>query len=270
MLDFFINFWYNIYIKGGDNVVDITQAIKEHHTKVKMLGYETVMTVLIGSQNYGLDNENSDIDTFTFIFPTMEDIAFAREPVSGEFEVEDGKCMYKDIRLALNLLKKTSPNSIECFVGQYRYFEPTYETVLKRYLENEDRLNKMTHCNYSHMLYAIAGMAHQLTKRNMPAGKRFSHALRLCSMTDVFTDSLEARNLLTLLPRDYKDAKTAKYDEGRDEYYNNECVKIAEHLDEKRDNFLVSEFKKKIEAEGMALIEQFQKELMHYYLYEKE
>lgn len=248
----------------------IAQAIEAHHTKVKALGYETVMTVLIGSQNYNLDNENSDIDTFTFIFPSMNDLAFAHDPVSGEFEVEDGKCMYKDIRLALNLLKKTSPNSIECFIGQYRYFEPKYETVLKYYLEDEDRLNKMTHCNYNHMLYAIAGMAHQLTKRNMPAGKRFSHALRLCSMADIFTDSLEARHLLTLLPRDYKDAKAAKYDEGREEYYNNECIQIAEHLDQKRDDFLLSEFKKKIELEGMALIEQFQKALMHYYLYEKE
>jgi len=182
---------------------DVMSAVKHHHRLVEDKGFEVVMTVLIGSQNYGLDTENSDIDTFSFILPSATDLAVAAAPKSGEFEVEDGKCMYKDIRLALNLLKKTSPNSVECFLGKYRYYNPVYADILEKYLDNETILNYMIHCNYSHMLYAMAGMAHQLTKRNMPAGKRYSHALRLYSMSDTFFDSIQSGYLLELLPRDY-------------------------------------------------------------------
>lgn len=253
--------------KRGD-MMDILTDVYAHHMKVKERGYEPVFTVLIGSQNYKLDDADSDIDTFTFILPSAEDLVFAREPKSGEFEVEDGKCMYKDIRLALNLLKKSSPNSVECFVGKYRYYEPAYAFIVKKYLEDQSSLNLMAHCNYSHMLYAIAGMAHHLARRNMPAGKRFSHALRLCSMVDVFTGSLDTTHLLELLPRDYEEAYQAKHDRSGalENYYDTQCGIIADLLDKRKDEFELSEFKADVQEKGLRLIEGFQKELMQYYL----
>jgi len=250
--------------------MDIMQAVKAHHEFIKAHGHEVVMTMLIGSQNYLLDNANSDIDTFTFILPSERDLYLGREPMSGEIEVEDGKCMYKDIRLALNLLKKTSPNSLECFTSKYRYYEPKYASILTKYLDNENTLNKMVHCNYEHMLYAMAGMAHQLTKRNMPAGKRYSHALRLYSMKDNFLDFVETNQLLKLLPRDYEKALHAKRDtlESHDAYYNNGCVSIANILDDCRDKFKKTPIQHAIEVEGLKLIEEMQQELMHYYMKE--
>ena len=243
-------------------------AVQNHHNFIISQGFNAVMTVLIGSQNYELDNENSDIDTFTFIFPSMEELATAAEPQAGEFEVEDGKCVYKDIRIGLNLLKRTSPNSLECFVGKYRVFSEEYRDIFEDYLNDDMKMNAMTHCNYDHMLYAAAGMAHQLTKRSMPAGKRYSHALRLCSMVDTFIDSFDYRYLLELLPRDYRSALDAKRDtdKARDGYYDKECAAIAQLLDDKRDEFVKSEFKKKMETEGLALIAQFQKDLTKRYI----
>lgn len=247
---------------------DIMTAVKRHHWLVENKGFEVVMTVLIGSQNYKLDTENSDIDTFSFILPSVADLAVAAAPKSGEFEVEDGKCMYKDIRLALNLLKKTSPNSVECFLGKYRYYNPVYTSILETYLDNEDVLDYMIHCNYSYMLYAMAGMAHQLTKRNMPAGKRYSHALRLYSMSNIFLDSIQTDHLLELLPRYYQDAFDAKRDvTGElDAYYNHMCECIAELMDKQRDCFEMTEYKREIECKGLDFIESLQKELMHYYI----
>lgn len=247
---------------------DIMKAVQRHHQFVADAGFEVVMTVAIGSQNYKLDIETSDVDTFTFILPSAYDIAIAANPKSGEWEVEDGKCMYKDIRLALNLLKKTSPNSVECFLGKYRYYNPVYAGILEAYLDNEAILNYMIHCNYSHMLYAMAGMAHQLTKRNMHAGKRYSHALRLYSMSDTFLDSTRADHLLELLPRDYQEAFDAKRDVTNelDTYYNQMCECIAELLDKRRNCFEMTEYKHEVERKGLNFIESLQKELMHYYI----
>ncbi len=248
--------------------MEIMQVVKMHHDFIKGLGHEAVMTVLIGSQNYGLNSETSDYDTFTFILPSERDLYLGRDPISGEVEIVDGKCMYKDIRLALNLLKKTSPNSLECFVSKYRYYEPKYANILTKYLDNENALNKMSHCNYEHMLYAMAGMAHQLTKRNMPAGKRYSHALRLYSMKDNFLNFVDTFQLLKLLPRDYQEALHAKRDtmESHDAYYNDGCVSIANILDECRNKFKKTPIQHAIEVEGLKLIEEMQQELMHYYI----
>lgn len=243
-------------------------SVYNHHLKVKEKGYEVVFTVLVGSQNYHLDCPTSDVDTFTFVLPSAEDLAFAREPQRGEFEVEDGKCMYKDVRLALNLLKKTSPNSVEYFVGKYRYYESKYEELVKKYLENQAWLDLMTHCNYSHMLYGMAGMAHQLTKRNMPAGKRFSHALRLHSMVEVFTGSLDTSNLLELLPQDYDMAYKAKRCTSTvmDDFYNEKCEAVAHLLDARKNEFVLTEAQEETQKKGLLLVENFQKELMQYYL----
>ena len=246
--------------------MDVMKAVERHHQLVRDKGYDTVMTVLVGSQNYHLDVPESDVDTFTFVMPSFDDLAAAKEPVSEEFQVEDGKCMYKDMRLALNLLKKTSPNSVECFVGQYRVFDYWYEQVLKKYLNDWDKMNYMVHCNYHHMLYAMAGMAHQLTKRNMLAGKRYSHALRLLSMADTYVDSLDSRNLLELLPRDYDEAFSAKRDSRELDYYNEGCTFVAQKLEKLRDEFQLTDFKAEVETRGMQLVTEFQQELLQYHL----
>ena len=106
--------------------------------------------------------------------------------------------------------------------------------------DNELKSNKMAHCNYEHMLYAIAGMAHQLTKRNMPAGKRYSHVLRLYSLIEKFLGFYPSTTLLQLMPSDYQEALHAKRDtmQSHDAYYNDGCENIAALLDKKRDAFI--------------------------------
>ena len=244
------------------NEKQIMQAVYKHHQIMTEQGYDVVMTVLIGSQNYKLDTDISDIDTFSFVMPSMKDLSSCCEPIRGEVIVEDGKCMYKDIRLALNLLKKTSPNSIECFIGQYRFYNPKYAAILSKYLDNDAIMNKMVHCNYIHMLYAMAGMAHQLTKRNMPAGKRYSHALRLLSMADAYTAGVDYTFLLRLSSRDYNEAMKAKRDNKELDYYNSGCHLIAEKLDKLHDTFIVSDAMKAVEQEGINLIDNLQHDLM--------
>lgn len=248
--------------------MELFEDIRRHHQLVKDKGYNVIMTVLIGSQNYLLADEQSDIDTFTFVLPSLTDFALAREPVSGEFEVEDGKCMYKDMRLALNLLKKTSPNSIECFVSQHTYIEPIYTRILAPYLLNEEYLFKMVHCNYSHMLYAMAGMAHQLTKRNMPAGKRYAHSLRLMDMYSTFTSYTPTSLLLEMRPYTRNLAMAAKRDTNNDSdiFYNKECEVNAKTLDTLREVFSLTDEQKQFQIEGLTLIEELQKELMQFYL----
>lgn len=250
----------------------ILAAVKHHHDEVIAQGYIVVMTSLVGSQNYDLDDSNSDIDTFSFIYPSLDDLAMAKPPFATCFKAKDGgHCEVKDIRLALNLLKKTSPNSVEYFASKYKIYNPAFEDILKEYLEDNTKLWNMLHCNYEHMLYAMAGMAHQLTKRNMPAGKRFSHALRLDDMLYHFFNSSNASAVLDMRAGGDRDlAMIAKRDQNseNDKAYNNECEQIAAKLDTYKENFVVTNETKEIEKQGLKLINQFQYKLFAKYLME--
>ena len=249
----------------------IFAAVKRHHEAVQAKGYLVVMTSLVGSQNYDLDHENSDIDTFSLVFPPLGDLALAKEPYAGMFELDDGHCEIKDIRLALNLLRKTSPNSVEYFTSKYKIYNPIFESVLREYLDDNTKLWNMIHCNYSHMFYAMAGMAHQLTKRNMPAGKRFGHALRLDNMQYHFLHSHNACAVLDMRmggDRDLAlDAKRDK-DTSHDDEYNLMCEEIAGKLDVLKENFILSEEQQQIQQTGLALIDSFQWKLFKKYLEE--
>lgn len=249
----------------------ILAAVQRHHDAVAAQGYLVVMTSLVGSQNYDLDHKGSDIDTFSLIYPTLGDLALAKEPYAGMFEYKDGHCEVKDIRLALNLLRKTSPNSVEYFTSKYKVYNPAFAPILKDYLDDNTKLWNMIHCNYQHMLYAMAGMAHQLTKRNMSAGKRFAHALRLDDMLYHFMNSHNAAAILELRTGGDRDlALAAKLDTNKenDESYNRECEQIAGRLDEYRDNLILDKQMKQTEQYGLALIDSFQWKLFKQYLME--
>lgn len=239
-----------------------TLKLIEHQNYVKQHGFKPIMTVLIGSQNYNLETHNSDIDTFTFILPTIEELAYGNAPRSGEYEVEDGKCMYKDIRLALNLLKKPSPNSVECFYTKYRILSSaTYG--LYEFLKNDS----IFYVNYTHMVTACAGMAHQLTKRNMPAGKRYSHALRLKNLVNNYINH-KTYTMFYLPLSDNIEARAAKLnqDPAREDYYNSGCELISNYLDEVKESFTPTKEQLEEEKYALNLIEQFQVQLFKDYL----
>lgn len=249
----------------------ILAAVRRHHDAVAAKGYLVVFTSLVGSQNYDLDDADSDIDTFSFVFPPLSDLALAREPYASMFEFEGGHCEVKDIRLALNLLRKASPNSVEYFVSKYKVYNPVFEPILRKYLDDSTRVWNMIHCNYGHMLYAMAGMATQLTKRNMPAGKRFSHALRLDDMYYHFMNSANASAVLELRAGGNRDlAMMAKRDTApeHEEDYNHQCEEIAEKLFLLREHLKLTEEQEQIQQYGLSLIDSFQWKLFKKYLEE--
>ena len=206
----------------------IYEAIHAHHDKVKEK-HNTVMTVLCGSQNYRLDTESSDYDTFTFILPSVADMAMLKEPVSTMTEDEYGHIEIKDIRLALNLLKKTSPNSVEWFATKYRIVEPEYADLFDTYITPE-----ALRCSTKHMMAAIGGLAHQLTKRNMPPGKRYSHLLRMKCMVDNYYN-LQS-DILSLTEAERSKALWAKTLQNMP-FYGGKCFECEQRIKEKIESY---------------------------------
>jgi len=206
----------------------IHEALHAHHDKVKEK-YYAVMTVLCGSQNYMLDTESSDYDTFTFVLPSLADMAMLKGPVSIMTEDEYGHVDIKDVRLALNLLKKTSPNSVEWFATRYRIVEPEYADLFDTYITPET-----LRCSTKHMMAAIGGLAHQLTKRNISPGKRYSHLLRMECMVDNYYN-LQS-DILSLTEVERNKALRAKMLQNMP-FYDGKCFKCEQRIKEKIESY---------------------------------
>lgn len=226
----------------------IYEALHAHHNKVKEK-YHVVMTVLCGSQNYRLDTGSSDYDTFTFVLPSMADMAMLKEPVSTMTEDEYGHIEIKDIRLALNLLKKTSPNSVEWFASKYRIIEPEYTDLFDFYITPET-----FRCNTRHMMAAIGGMSHQLTKRNMSPGKRYSHLLRMECMVDNYYN-LQS-DILSLTGVERIKALKAKMLQNTP-FYDGKCFELEQRIKEKIESYSNVDMSE-IEELGMSNVSELQ------------
>lgn len=245
----------------------VINEVYHHHKEVKNILNETskdsqiLMTALIGSQNYCLDNENSDIDTFTLILPDFFTFISNNKWTSFEIETSNGKCTIKDFRLMMNLLRKVSPNSAEVFCSKYIYFEPQYENIFKYYL-SQVQLNDMIHCNFQNMYNAINGLAKQLHGRNMTSGKKYSHLIRLNQMLDEY-NTCSTSDIFTLYGKDLVKAREAKFS---DKDFSKEIIELQNSLEQKIKNIKITPMNKSQEASGNKLINQFQTEVTQYYL----
>lgn len=94
-------------------------------------------TFLYGSQNYGLDTEESDVDTVSLYIPTLKTMAGERggkllsiEKIfdSNDESVKDHMVL-KDIRLWIKELSKGSPNAIELVYTFYKEINKDFYTA---------------------------------------------------------------------------------------------------------------------------------------------
>lgn len=246
---------------------NLLTKVKQHHCTVeeRLSSYTVLMTVLIGSNNYHLDGPNSDIDTVSFILPPFRDFVAGAAPKSGEWEVHDGKCMYKDLRLAFNLLRKPSPNSIECFTSHYKVYNPLFEKVLESYLDDDYTLYYLTHANYTNMVNAIAGCARGVHGRNMTIGKQFSHILRLHDMLIRYLDrKYRPREYLELDPANLHVALATKFN--LLPVTEQSCKNLSDTLSVFAKNFIPTTTEKTREEIANKVIDEFQLELTEIYL----
>lgn len=225
-----------------------------------------VMTSLVGSQNYDLSTPSSDIDTYSFIFPSYIDFICGKSPKNFEHTFEDGsKIVVKDIRLAFNLLRKPTPNSIECFLSHYKVYNPLFESILTYYLEDDNLLSLITHCNYTNMVNAIAGCAQGLNGRNMSLGKIYSHALRLQDMLMHYLDPYcSPLNYISLEPDNLHFALMAKLNliDVQEQSYLN----LVDTLKTFAKNYKISDRNKIVEEKGKEIINEFQIKLTEKFL----
>lgn len=97
------------------------KIFKELANRKKILeekGYNVLYIGLYGSQNYNLDDEESDIDVKAIILPSLHDIIF-RKVTSKTIECENGNIDVKDLLTFYDVIKKGNFSYIESIQTDY-------------------------------------------------------------------------------------------------------------------------------------------------------
>lgn len=111
----------------------ITQTLRRYHDRVS-LSREVMFTALYGSQNYGLDTPESDVDAYSVTVPSRHELIFgcpsgenpAKSTPSSSYCYGTGKVTVKDVRQMMDAYIKQSINFCETLFTPYIIINPRY------------------------------------------------------------------------------------------------------------------------------------------------
>lgn len=154
---------------------------------------------LYGSQNYRLDVASSDIDCECLVFPSLEDIIFGNKPYVKCIETPFGLCQIKDVRQAMNELRKSSPNMIEVFASSYLLINSNYYDHLN--IMN-DFVSVIAGINPYRFVRGLEGLLDKYCK-DLSNPKNFVNAKRVLLTMQHYMKDPDGFNGYALIPKDY-------------------------------------------------------------------
>lgn len=115
------------------------EIFKELVNRKKILenkGYKVIYIGLYGSQNYNLDDEESDIDVKAIVLPNLQDI-IRRKAVSTTIECENGNIDVKDLITFYDVIKKGNFSYIEAIDTNYSIGDKYIKELFSRFRPNK-------------------------------------------------------------------------------------------------------------------------------------
>ena len=140
----------------------IMTRLEEQYAVADEYGYEAVGIFLYGSQNYGLDTAESDIDSKVIVIPKFTDFLHNKKPVSFTHVMENDEHIdFKDIRLMFQCYKKQNINFVETLFTEYFILNPEYEDLFSNVM---DRREEIAQYDIKAALSCVMGMAYEKRK----------------------------------------------------------------------------------------------------------
>ncbi len=190
---------------------------------------------LQGSQNYGLDYENSDIDTKLIVIPNFKDICLNKKPISHTHIRENNEHTdWKDVRLYMETFRKQNLNFLEILFTPYFIINPLYKDQWDRLIASNEKIAKMNPYRAVKSMKGIALEKYYAMEHKYPSkidiieaygydGKQVSHLLRVDDYLTRYINGEDYKNCLrpsqNLINRimDYKKLDKIPLDEAREE-----------------------------------------------------
>ncbi len=147
---------------------DIQGVVKNHLERyLSKTTKDWFVISAVGSMNYNLFDDSSDVDTKLLVFPSLHDLTFNKEenrtkevanPLGGGIE----QCDVKDARRYFAIMKKANINFLEILTSDYYIVNPLYE-----HYWNDMRAHVDDICNSTayKLVSSSIGMMYQKAKR---------------------------------------------------------------------------------------------------------
>lgn len=119
-----------------------------------------IYTALYGSQNYGLDTPNSDVDSKAMVIPPMRDIILGKPQLSSEIVIPDtgSICTVADVRAMARCLYKGNINFVEILFTPHYLVHPEYAAAIKMLRDMRETIATR---NIPNLFQMVQGMARQ-------------------------------------------------------------------------------------------------------------
>ena len=138
----------------------IMNWVSEHLSEAETLvNKEHIIGIFLqGSQNYGLDYIDSDIDTKCIISPSFREIALAKKPISHTHVRPNNEHIdMKDIRLYIQTFRKQNLNFLEIlYTPYYITLDPEYTIQWNRLIAKREEI---THYDMVRSVKSMSGIA---------------------------------------------------------------------------------------------------------------
>lgn len=227
-----------------NTVIKTASGIQEHYLESKQYFAENniVGIFLQGSQNYGLETEDSDIDTKLITTPALNEFIYNHKPMSTtHVRANKEHIDFKDIRLMFDTFRKQNLNFIEILFTDYKIINPMYAKEWNKLIAANEII---AHYNPYFAVKAMSGIAlgkrYALTKEteaHKEAFEKFDYdpkqlyqLVRIDEYLDKYIAGAPYKECLCPAnPQYLKDIKTGLYS-------REEAIKVADehmaHIDE--------------------------------------
>ena len=124
----------------------IMKRVREHYDEaLQYFPEEQIVGVFLqGSQNYGLDYENSDVDTKLIVVPSFKDVCLNKKPVSTtHVRANDEHTDWKDVRLYMETFRKQNLNFLEILFTDFFIVNPMYKEEWDRLIAAREFIARM-------------------------------------------------------------------------------------------------------------------------------
>lgn len=191
----------------------LMDRVYEHYQDaLKLYPEERIVGIFLqGSQNYHLDDEESDVDTKVLLVPTLDEIVFNKKPVSTtHVRANDEHIDAKDVRLYWQCFRKGNPNFVEILFTDYYIINPRYADLwneMRGARERVARVNPLVTCKammgmvqekYHAMEHRYPSRAEIVDKFGYDP-KQLQHLIRMVDFLEQYVNNVESyENILTL------------------------------------------------------------------------
>nr|DAV02846.1 MAG TPA: RNA repair pathway protein [Bacteriophage sp.] len=239
----------------------IMDGVREHYNEaLEYFPEDRIVGIFYqGSGNYGLDYEESDVDTKLIVTPTLDDIIFTHKPVSTtHIRNNDEHTDWKDIRLMLQTFRKCNLNFTEILFTKYKIVNPLYMKQWDRVVDNNELIARYNEVAAVRAMKGIAMEKYHAMEHKYPSkidiidkygfdGKQVHHLFRVEEYLQRYINGESYADCLISKQAEYlKNVKTCGYlslEEARvlaKESLNRICIMAdkfrAEHIEQSNPN----------------------------------